>query len=557
MSEYNGYILPASSEEDIATYAAAVKAFDAGKISAQEFLPQLTFNGIYPQRGDAAYMLRIRVSAGVVTHEQLRCIAACARTYGNGTLHLTTRQDVQLHDLPLEKTPTLMTCLLSVGLGTRAGGGNAVRNVIAPVLSGLLPSDVFDVIPYAHEITTRLLATHTRPHLPRKCKIACVPSTHYSDMACTNDIGFVAEMRAGAPGFIVYCGGGMGARSRWGELLYEWIPAYECVRVAEAVIRVFDTHGDRNNKAKARFRFVCERLGIAKVREAVDAERAALQSDARFGCNVSPPKETTVVSSSRAVRSPFGEDVYRDTDGAYIRIYRQKDPAYVAVPLAIDNGILSTDACNALVAIAAKFSESATVRVTCDQDILVTHVPYDALSAFCDALQERGLAHMRKTSAISIIACTGADTCRLGICATRAVASACRAACAQVAVTSGRVVSPMTMRISGCPNACSQHPIAPMGFSGMRITQNGVKSDAFALYVRTDSSSFGVKTACVVTADKLPRLVAALYTDYITHAHESDTHTSYVARRGAAYFSTVYQPWAVTSSNSLRTGDDR
>ncbi len=536
------------NEDSIGIYAETIAAYAAGSVSLNEALPVLSFHGVYPQRDNAAFMLRIRVPAGVLTHAQLRSIAACARAFGNGSLHLTTRQDIQLHDLRLEDTPDIMHEVTKMCLSTRAGGGDGIRNVIAPVLSGLLSSDVFDVIPYARSLTTRLLAAHTNAHLPRKCKIACVPSMRYSDIAYTNDICFVAEIRDKTRGFAVYCGGGLGARPRRGELLYEWIPATECVRIAEAIIRVFDAHGDRNNRAKARFRFVCERSGIKNIRKAVDKEYVALKTNALFDCDLQIHFDAIASSHNTTMTERFDAEIFTDTDGANVRLYPQKDPAYVALPLAVPNGIISADAVDALVEIASSIDYTEDVRISSEQNMLLPNVPRTALPALCAALQSKQYAQLRTIEPLTVVACTGADTCRLGICETRSVANAIRELCSRTAVPKNAHLTPFSIRISGCPNTCSLHLLAPIGFSGKRITRDGVKLEVFTLFLRTDSASFAEKTKIVVAADDLPLVVAALYSDYITCARKGESCVSYNARRGIAYFLTLCSCFSYTSS---------
>ena len=217
--------------------------------------------GIYEQRENDTYMIRVRGAAGVFLPHQVKLIADLSKTYGNAIVHVTTRQDLQIHGVRIEDTPTILERLLRVGLSSRGGGGNTVRNISACPFAGVCQDGTYDVAPYALALTEYLIRERGNFNLPRKFKVAFSGCGNDCGLCSVADLGFFAHERGGTRGFAIYAGGGMGAHSALGVQIEEFVPAEAIFEVAEAVKRLFDRHGDRFNRSKARLRFVVERLG--------------------------------------------------------------------------------------------------------------------------------------------------------------------------------------------------------------------------------------------------------------------------------------------------------
>ncbi len=246
---------------DTLGYKHEVARFLQGQISAAAFKAYRVPMGVYEQRESGRYMVRVRCGAGLITADQLSHVAQLGQKYGNGSLHVTTRQDIQIHEVSIEDTVSIIESLLDVGLSSRGGGGNTVRNVSVSPYAGVCPDEVFDVTPHAIAITEYLLQDRSSFTLPRKYKIALSGSSHDDAFASITDLGFFAKIQDGVRGFEVYAAGGMGANPRVGLKIESFVPETEIFVVAEAIKQVFEAHGDRSNRNKARLRYVLSRLG--------------------------------------------------------------------------------------------------------------------------------------------------------------------------------------------------------------------------------------------------------------------------------------------------------
>lgn len=319
--------------QDIEAFANDVAQFSAGSIPPDVFKGLASRRGIYEQREGGTFMLRIRLTGGVLTVAHARLVAALSQQYADGGVHVTTRQNIQFHGLRLGDAPVMMRRLMQGGLLSIGGGGNTVRTVVTCAYAGVCPSEVFDVTPHAQAITDFLLSLAGSYTLPRKYKIACSGCRADCAFARATDLGCIAEVRDSVPGFRLYVGGGLGAISRPADLLQEWIPASDIIRVAETVRRLFDRLGDRTNRARARLRYAVERMGLPAFRESFEAELAAVRSDSIPACEVSP-----TFRSPAASKAPVAELATVATGG--LRIVRQHQPGLVSVPLHVPLGVL-------------------------------------------------------------------------------------------------------------------------------------------------------------------------------------------------------------------------
>src|SRR3989475_1520533 len=255
--------IPPAVLEEIETFEGEVRRLNAEEVSADIFKPFRLQHGIYGQRQPGVQMVRIKIPFGGLTANQLRRIAEMADTYATGVGHVTTRQDIQLHFVELKDVPTIMRGLAEVGLTTREACANTVRNVTACHLAGICQGEVFDVTPYAKTVAFHLLRNPLNQSLPRKFKIAFSGCKRDCALTPIHDIGLLAAKRAdGAIGFRMVAGGGLGSAPRLAQVLREFTPMDELIPSVEAVIRVFDTLGNRKNRMKARMKFVIDKLGF-------------------------------------------------------------------------------------------------------------------------------------------------------------------------------------------------------------------------------------------------------------------------------------------------------
>lgn len=458
------YRLPESLEDDLAKLRDMVDRFKSGEVSGAHFQAFRVPMGVYEQREPETFMLRVRLPAGGVLPHQMRGLATVAKTYGNGVVHVTTRQDMQVHRVPLEAIHPALVDLYEVGLSTKGGGGNTVRNITACHDSGVCQLEIFDVAPYAVALTEFFLPDRFSYELPRKYKIAFSGCSRDCAGAAVNDLGFIAKRRGGALGFTAYVGGGMGAYSRIGDLLEEFVPAAEAYLVAEAVKRVFDRHGNRKDKRRARLRFLIEQIGFEAFQKLYRSEMGKLR-EAPPRCPDARPLSHPEWCPAEKQRSGNGrpsEESFERWRKTYLRPQRQEGYYIVDLPLFL--GDMASDVLHAMASILEHYGEGM-LRTTQSQNGVVRWVHESELAELYEKLSRLGLADSRPPLLSNIVACAGASTCKLGVCLSRGLAQAIADVLVRSDLDLNRFCD-LKINISGCPNACGRHPASQIGFFG-------------------------------------------------------------------------------------------
>lgn len=405
-------------------------------------------------------MVRIRIGAGMVLPYQLDRVAELSKTYGDGIIHVTTRQDLQIHRVNIEDTPAVLEGLLEAGLSSRGGGGNTVRNVTACARAGICPKEEFDVAPYAVAAAEYLLQDKSSFNLPRKYKIVfsgCPEDCAYASVA---DLGFFAHNRNGVKGFSVYAGGGLGPNAAVGVKIEDFIEGAEIFEVAEAVKRLFDKHGDRANKHKARLRYVLARVGAEEFVELYKKERASLKAE---GLPHGLP-EIRDIGTHFSVPEAAGNGELQQAN-----VLPEKTVGRYTVRLHLRKGDIPADDLSAVGKIAAKYGQGI-VRTTQLQDLLITGVARQDVEKVNDELRKLSI-DVFGDAGLKVVACAGASTCKLGLCLSRGLADAISKKLPQSDIRSNG--SETVIRISGCPNSCGHHHIAGIGFQGKARRVNG------------------------------------------------------------------------------------
>lgn len=454
------YSLPATIDGDLATLRSLTNDYLAGRIEEAQFKAFTGPLGLAEQREQGTYMVRLRLPAGVVLPQQLRVLAEVSSRYGDGVLHLTTRQNLQVHGVPLASVPDAVAALRAADLCSRAAGGNAVRSVTACVRSGVCPDEVFDTAPYAVALTEFLLADPRSWQLPRKYKLACSGCGRDCGGATVADIGLVAAERDGVRGFAVYAAGGLGARPAPAQLFEEFFPAAEIHLLAEAVKRVFHQHGNRENRAHARIRFLVEDLGLARFRELVYGELEGLRAEAPVAPEVRPLPQPGLPDDQGAPAVAGPEFAAWRT--ANVSPQAQPGRYLVTVPFAL--GMLPVAQAEALAAIAAEYGEGL-LWATPEQNALLRWVAEADLPALQGRLEDAGLAVALPPVLRSLAVCTGAATCRPGLLRSRGLAEAV-AARLQGSGLDLAACGELSLKISGCPNSCGRQQLADIGLAG-------------------------------------------------------------------------------------------
>ena len=460
------YDLPAGLEDELDRFSQETERFKSGAISAIEFRAFRVPHGVYEQREAGTFMLRVRCPAGQILPHQMRTLARAAATYGNGVLHVTTRQDIQVHGAALDDVHPALVELYGAGLSCKGGGGNTVRNITACFDAGVCGKEAFDVAPHAVALTEFLVSEPRSFNLPRKYKIAFSGCSDDCAGATINDLGFIAKQRGAERGFTVYVGGGMGAHSRTADVLEEFVPVGDACLIAEAVKRVFDTHGNRKDRHKARLRFLVERIGLEAFRALCHIELNALRAAGLRtpALHSRPWRERFVPETKASPAEGFAAWLDRNTVG-------QKQDGYRLAHVPLVLGDISSDTLHKLAGVVESHGEGIA-RTTQSQNLVIRSVHENELPAVHRALVELGLAEPVAPIVRDTTACAGAATCTLGICLSRGLARAV----VDELVGSGLdldALRDLNMRISGCPNGCGRHPIGRIGLFGVARRMHG------------------------------------------------------------------------------------
>ena len=471
--------IPPAILEEIETFEKEALRMLSGEIVNDLFKPFRLQYGIYGQRQAGVQMVRIKIPFGGFNANQLRRIAELADRYTTGVGHVTTRQDIQLHFAELKDVPTIMRGLAEVGLTTREACANTVRNVTGCHLAGVCQGEVFDVTPYAKTVAYHLLRNPLNQSLPRKFKIAF--SGCKTDCALTpiHDIGLLAVKKAdGTIGFRMVAGGGLGSLPRIAQVLREFTPMEELIPSIEAVIKVFDTLGNRKNRNKARMKFVIEKLGFEEFKrrweEAYVAMGHARPKQEPLTLLQHPDEPPQLImptpNGSRAhaangnghvngsrQETPF--EMWKRTN-----VVRQKQDGYVAAVVKLFMGDLTSRQMRHVADLAEKYS-NGNIRTTINQNMIIRWIPETKITDLYEELVPQGLSDPGAELVEDIIACPGTDTCGLGITSSKGMARAL----AEV-FPAGRVpddLKDVSVKISGCHNSCAQHHIATIGLHGV------------------------------------------------------------------------------------------
>ncbi|MDH4086656.1 MAG: sulfurtransferase TusA family protein [Nitrospira sp.] len=472
--------IPPAILEEIETFEAEALRTLAGEISTDLFRPFRLQYGIYGQRQPGVQMVRIKIPFGGFNANQLRRVAELTDRYATGVGHVTTRQDVQLHFVELKDVPTIMRGLAEVGLTTREACANTVRNVTACHLAGVCQGEVFDVTPYAKTVAYHLLRNPLNQSLPRKFKIAFSGCKHDCALTPIHDIGLLAVKRAdGVVGFRMVAGGGLGSAPRIAQLLREFTPMEELIPSIEAVIKVFDTLGNRKNRNKARMKFVIDKLGFEEFKRRWEAAYVGmghtlpkngpltlLQYQDEPPPLLMPTKNGLVSGNGNGNgngaitighETPF--EMWKRTN-----VVKQKQEGYVTAAIKLFMGDLTAEQMLFVADLAERYS-NGNLRTTINQNMVIRWIPGDRIADLYEDLASRGLADPGAELVEDIIACPGTDTCGLGITSSKGLARAL----AEV-FPPGRVLEDLAgvdIKISGCHNSCAQHHISTIGLHGV------------------------------------------------------------------------------------------
>ncbi len=448
----------------------------SGELTEEQFKPLRLMNGVYLQLH--AYMLRIAIPYGTLNPAQLRTLAVIARRYDRGYGHFTTRQNLQFHWPALKDIPDILAELAAVEMHAIQTSGNCIRNVTADHFAGAAADEIVDPRPYA-EILRQWSSLHPEfIFLPRKFKIAVTGAPHDRAATQVHDIGLAARRDAdGRLGFAVFVGGGLGRTPMIGHLIRDFLPEEDLLSYAEAILRVYNLFGRRDNKYKARFKILVHEAGADEIRRQVEDEWQRIRAGAlrlpadelrRIAAYFAPPDltpraaESAGLERAAAADPALGRWVAQNTAP-----HRVSGHAIVTVslkPVGGTPGDATADQMEVVADLAERHS-AGEVRVSHEQNLILPHVALDDLPAVHAALADVGLATANAGLVTDIIACPGLDYCALAN--ARSIPIAQRISERFADPARQRAVGDLKIKISGCINACGHHHVGAIGILGV------------------------------------------------------------------------------------------
>lgn len=522
-------------QKEIIDLEKKIHLFQEGKVDEERFRSLRLARGIYGQRQPGVQMIRIKLPYGKVTGEQLIRIADVADEYSNGVLHITTRQDIQIHYVNLDKTPELWAKLAKDDITLREACGNTVRNVTASETAGIDPLEPFDVTPYAHAVFQFFLRNPICQEMGRKIKISFSATDKDTALSYLHDLGFIPKLKDGKRGFKVMLGGGLGSQPRHADVLYNFLPEEKIIAVTESVLRVFDRYGERSRRMKARMKFLIADVGLKEFVRLINEEQKAL-SHQEYCINI--PQE---IMLEKKKITDYNEAVC--TDKSYnlwklTSVFEQKQMGFVAVGIKVTLGNFRTEKARSLASIIQRYG-SNEMRFTLRQNILLRNIQIEHLPELYNELKQLQFTEIGYNSLADITACPGTDTCNLGIASSTGIASALEKVLYEE-YPQYLTRQSLTIKISGCMNACGQHNMAHIGFQGMSVrTPN--KLVAPALQVLLGGSVIGdgqgrfADKVIKIPSKRGPEALRIILNDYDNNGGGQE-YDVYYQDRGEHYF---------------------
>ena len=560
--------IPENLANEIETFENQIELRRQGKIEEKVFAETRLRRGVYGQRydngqrndgtgtkhlpypqntstkgpdtiWDAPGMQRIKIPFGGITPEQMDLLADVSEEYSDAVLHVTTRQDFQLHFVHIDDTPSLMRRLASVGITTREACGNSVRNVTACPLAGICRDETFDVTPYAKACAKFLLGHPDAQNFGRKFKVAfsgC--QEHACGLVNMHDMGAVGIVRrengTEQHGFALYIGGGLGAVPHQAQLFDPFLPVEELLSTAQAISRVFARLGEKEIRSRARIKFLVAKLGIEEFRRLVLEERKTLPKDPNWTEHISKTdqdQETPLRPASSLSESELPQDFrwWYATN-----VYSQRQTGYATVTIALPLGDLSASQMRQLADLARRFTGD-NVRNTVEQNIVFRWISESYLPELYGELKKIGLAASGAGTIADVTACPGTDTCKLGIASSRGLAAEIRKRVEPELFKMGKAVRDLRIKISGCFNSCGQHHIADIGFYGTSRTIDSRKVPHFQVVLGgrwvENGGSYGLAIGSV-PAKQVPEALQRITDQYVKESQEGQTFQDFVQSVG-------------------------
>ncbi|WP_369753051.1 nitrite reductase [Flavobacterium sp. WC2409] len=461
-------------QKEIIDLERKIALFKDGKIDDERFRSLRLARGVYGQRQEGVQMIRIKLPYGKVSSEQLERITKVSDEYSTGRLHITTRQDIQIHYVSLDRTPELWAQLAIDDITLREACGNTVRNITASELAGVDVDEPFDVSPYAHAMFQFFLRNPVCQEMGRKFKMSFSSSDKDTALSYLHDLGFIPKIVNGERGFKVMLGGGLGSQPSHAELLSEFIPVNQIIPTTEGVLRVFDRYGERAKRLKARMKFLIKDLGRDEFLRLVDEEKKALSYQ-------TVEIDTTdfdgaIPATLLEVPKVTIEDTAAFEAWKKSNVIAQKQSGYVAIGIKVLLGDFYTDKARILANLIKNYGANE-LRFSLRQNIVLRNIKEENLGFFYQELAKLDFVALGYDTIGDITACPGTDTCNLGIASSTGIAEELERVL-KLEFPQYKDNREITIKISGCMNACGQHNMSQIGFQGMSINSGKLVAPA-------------------------------------------------------------------------------
>ena len=538
-------------EKDILELEQKIHAFHNQKIDEEKFRSLRLARGVYGQRQLGVQMIRIKLPLGKFTAQQLLRMAEVSDEFASGNLHITTRQDIQLHYVPLDRTPELWATLEKDKITLREACGNTVRNVTASVYAGIDPNEAFDTTPYAYAFFEYFLRNPVCQDMGRKFKVAFSSSSEDQALTFIHDLGFIPIIKEGKRGFRVLLGGGIGSQPVGANEVFDFLQVERIIPFSEAVIRVFDRYGERNRRNKARLKFLIKEIGLEAFLELVRIEEQGLPLDT-----------FPIQATERELKEPLynSDDTLTIDDPAYedwkkTNLYAQKQKGFFAVGVPITVGDIDSKKARQLVKVILQFTKDDN-RFSYGQSLLLRDVNEKHLPALYLALKELQLERVGFQRINDIVACPGTDTCNLGIASSMGLAKALQEV-VEKEYPDLIQKHKIDIKISGCMNACGQHTLAHVGFQGMTVRSNGKVAPATQILlgggVLGNGTGRFADKVLKVPSKRTPAVLRWILDDFENQRQNDENFFAYYDRKTKDYY---YQNLKHYSEVEHLTADD-
>ena len=530
-------------EKDIIELAQKIEQFKEGKIDEEKFRSLRLARGVYGQRQQGVQMIRIKIPYGKLSSHQLRRISEVSDEYSRGRLHITTRQDIQIHYVDLNRTPELWAELELDEVTLREACGNTVRNVTASETAGFDVDEPFDVSPYADRLFKFFLRNPICQEMGRKFKVSFSASEKDTGLSYIHDLGFIAKIENNVRGFKVMIGGGLGSQPRHADTLYDFLPSDQIIPLMEGVLRIFDRHGERKSRSKARMKFLLKSIGLEAFKALIETEQKAIEQHSVPVHHESYPLSSPVEIEATPVEIKDKKtfELWKSTN-----LIPQKQTGYKAIGIKVLLGDFYTDKARALADLVETYA-AGELRLTLRQNIVIPFVREDLIPIVYTELEKLGFTELGYNKAVDITACPGTDTCNLGISSSTGIARELETVI-KTEYPEYLNNKDLVIKISGCMNACGQHNMANIGFQGMSIkTKDKLVAPALQVLLGGGNSGNGIgrfaDKVIKIPSKRGPQALRLILDDFQLNS-DQNTFYEYYSAKGENYFYNLLKPLA-------------